>query len=64
MAMKSTRVMPRGLTGLVHETVVVLARMVTEDERGLIAEARTSPAFIDISDGDCDSQPLWLFYNC
>jgi hypothetical protein len=48
MAMNATRVMPRGLTGLVHEAVVVLAGMVMEDERGVIAGARTLLAFIDM----------------
>jgi len=64
MAMKATRVMPQGLTGLVHKAIVVLTRMVMEDERGLIAGARASPAFIDISQGGCDSQQLGLFCDC
>ena len=60
--MKETRVMPRGLTGLVREAVVTLTGMMMEDGRGF--SVRGQRAFIDIPEGGCDSQQLGLLFKC
>lgn len=62
MAMKVTRVMPRGLTRLVHEAAVALVGMMVEDGRGF--SVREQRAFIDIPEGGYDSQQLGLLFNC